>query len=215
MTKVKKIRMDQPPTSGRLVIWVDAAPVSHQAKPGKRQELTELIREALGPIEYLVTGDVKLSIKWYQGVKTRYESDYSPDLDNILKPIMDALSGPEGMMVDDCQVQSLACKWVDRRSKDEKVAIKIYFSPDHWIRKEALRFVHIGGGLCFPYPIRMPKEVLGMLIVSMQMAMEAKNIILEHRYDYRRAQLVMPRHRFFHRTRLSQFEVMEVSELDI
>lgn len=198
-----------------MSVSVDSAPVSHQAKPERRQELTQMIRDAVGPVEYLLTGDVKLSIKWHQRVKTRYESDYSPDLDNILKPIMDALSGPAGIMVDDCQVQSLACRWIDRRAKDEKLSIKIQYKPDHWIRKEALRFIHIGGGLCFPYPVRTPKEVLGMLIVSMQSALEAKNIILEHRIDYRRAQLIMPRHRFFHRTRLSKFEVVEVSELDI
>ncbi|MFV1981795.1 MAG: hypothetical protein ACC655_11625, partial [Rhodothermia bacterium] len=116
---------------------------------------------------------------------------------------------------DDCQVQALSCRWIDRRGKDEKVSIKLGYNPNHWLRKEGLRFIHVANGLCFPYPARTPREALGMIIVSMQSALEAKNIILEHRIDYRRAQLILPKHRFFHKTRLSRFEVLEVSELDI
>jgi hypothetical protein len=197
------------------VISVAAAPVSYQAKPQKRNELTELIRLAIGPVDYLLTGDVKLSVKWYQRVKTRYESDQSPDLDNILKPIMDAISGPDGVIVDDCQVQSISCQWIDRRGRDEKVSVLLEYDPEHWLRKEGLRFIHVSQGLCFPYPQNIPLAAVGMLIEAMQSSLEAKNIILEHRFDYRRAQLILPRHRFFHRTRLGSFEVLEVSELDI
>jgi Holliday junction resolvase RusA-like endonuclease len=213
--KPKSLPIERPPIRGKMTVVVDSAPVSFQAKPERRNELADVIQASIGPVEYLLTGDVKLSIKWYQPVKTRYESDNSPDLDNILKPIMDALSGPDGIMVDDCQVQALRCKWIDRRVKDEKVTIKLEYNPDHWLRKEGIRFIHIGNGLCFPYPARTPREALGMIIVSMQSSLEAKNIILEHRFDYRRAQLIMPKHRFFHRTRLSRFEVLEVSELGI
>jgi hypothetical protein len=215
MTQPARIPSDRPPLRGSIVISVASAPVSYQARPERRQELTGLIRAAIGPVDYLLTGDVKLSIKWYQRVKTRYESDTSPDLDNILKPIMDAISGPEGLIVDDCQVQSISCRWIDRRARDEKVSVLIEYHPDHWLRKQGLKFVHVSHGLCFPYPEQTPLAAVGMLIEAMQSALEAKNIILEHRIDYRRAQLILPRHRFFHRTRLGQFEVLEVSELDI
>ena len=215
MGNSKQIPDERPPLKGKIKLVFDSAPVSYQARPEKKLELTEKIRSEIDHANYLLTGDVRMAIKWHQRVKTRYESDNSPDLDNILKPIMDALSGPSGIMVDDCQVQSLSCRWADRRGRDERVEVKLTYNPDHWLRKEGLRFIHVANGLCFPFPERTPMEALGMIIGSMQSSLEAKNIILEHRHDYRRAQLILPRHRFFHRTRVTNFEVLEVSELDI
>lgn len=215
MSNDAKLPTERPPLEGRLTFSVDSAPVSHQARPERRHELAELIRRHFHDVQYLLTGDIRMSIRWYQRVKTRYESDHSPDLDNILKPIMDAISGPEGIIVDDCQVQSLGCRWLDRRGKDEMVTVRLEYNPEHWLGKEGLRFIHVSHGLCFPYPARTPRPALGMIIEAMQSTLEAKNIILEHRHDYRRAQLILPQHRFFHRTRLGKFDVLEVSELDV
>src|SRR5689334_14388427 len=97
-----------------MTFSVVAEPVSGQAKDrSRRADLKSAIGRLLKPIQYLLSGEVRLSIEWVIHEKERYETDRAPDVDGILKPLLDALTGPDGLIIDDSQVQSVCCSWID------------------------------------------------------------------------------------------------------
>lgn len=94
------------------VVEFDFAPVSFQGSQGARRRLEQAVRDAATKPGRLLTGEVGIEIEWFLHEKRRWESPHTlgtPDLDNILKPIIDGLCGPAGLLIDDCQVQSVAC----------------------------------------------------------------------------------------------------------
>lgn len=114
-----------PSDSGLFTIRIPIKPVSLQASRRKKDVVTGAIRSITRTLDYLLAGDIAVMITWFINPEERYESGDPADVDNIVKPIMDALSGPEGIMVDDCQVQHLTCFWVDRDNTPERIQIDI------------------------------------------------------------------------------------------
>jgi Holliday junction resolvase RusA-like endonuclease len=101
------------PSGDRLQLVVDAAPVSLQSRRINKTNLTRAIQTALQRPQYLLTGEVSITIEWLIHERLRYETLVAPDVDNIVKVVLDALCGPAGVLVNDCQVQRIACSWID------------------------------------------------------------------------------------------------------
>ncbi len=202
-----------PPKSGELEFSLNTAPVSQQSSNRRKRHLTKTVRKVLTSVEYLFTGDIELDIEWYIGEKARYESDGFPDIDNIIKPLLDALKGPAGIMIDDCQVESVRCRWVDWTKSDQKLAFQIRYTPDLWLKKEGLKFIDIGNNLCFPLPAAVPDDAKHLVVLVAQMSQQAKKNLEDGEMDYYRARLILPLQRFYHRSKLDQFEVMEAMDL--
>jgi len=208
------INQQEPPKSGILELTLNIAPVSLQSSNRRKREVRKEIRKVTDPLKFILTGDVKLEIEWYMHEKTRYESDSSPDVDNIVKPLLDAITGPKGIMVDDCQVQSVCCKWVDWSKPDQKVDIRIQFTPDLWMHQEGLVFVHIGDNLCFPLPAAVPEDARSLFVLVAQMSLNTKkNLEEDPEIDYYRARLILPLQRFYHKSRLRRFEVVDAIDI--
>ncbi|MCI5130534.1 MAG: RusA family crossover junction endodeoxyribonuclease [Candidatus Electrothrix sp. EH2] len=75
--------------------------------------------------------------------KKRYETDTSADIDNIIKPLLDSLCGPSGILIDDNQVQCVTCYWLDTSDyESEKINISIDYIDDEYISKEGLIFIN-------------------------------------------------------------------------
>jgi len=202
-----------PPKAGEMEFSVNAAPVSQQSSNRRKKHLTKIVRNLLKSVDYLLTGDIELDIEWYLGEKARYEQDGFPDVDNIIKPLLDALKGPKGIMIDDCQVESVHCRWVDWSRSDQKLHFKIRFTPDLWVKKKNLKFIHIGDRLCFPLPAAVPEEAKHLVVLVAQMSQQAKQNLEDGEMDYYRARLILPLQRFYHRSKLEQFEVIEAMDL--
>lgn len=203
--------IEHPPEFGEVGFSVSVAPVSGQAAAAKRHDLAEAIRARTRHTRYLLSGDVQIEIEWLVHEKERYESDFSPDVDNILKPLLDAICGPDGLLIDDCQVQAVTCSWIDWTRPDHQLNFRIRFLHDEWIRKEGLVFVHIASNLCFPMDATLPAEVaLGMLDMVEKM-LEAKTGIERLTGDYYASRYIMPIQRFFHRSRLRDFSVVDAA----
>src|SRR5215213_8655356 len=98
---------DSPPDDGRILLQLPLAPVSFQATATRKAAIVTLLKATAAPCQYLLSGDVKMEIQWEISARERYERDSSADVDNIVKPIMDGLCGPDGILIDDCQVQEL------------------------------------------------------------------------------------------------------------
>ena len=89
--------LDIPPEDGLITFEVPIAPVSFQGTGTRKAGVVAAVRSAVSGCEYLLSGDVKIAIEWRISERARYEADSAADVDNIVKPILDALSGPSGI----------------------------------------------------------------------------------------------------------------------
>jgi Holliday junction resolvase RusA-like endonuclease len=188
--------------SGELTFLIRSAPVSLQATPERKEALRNLIRDQTSSCAYLITGDVQIGIEWLLSERRRYESHVSPDVDNVLKPTLDALCGPNGVLIDDCQVQAVSCRWIDWTREEEQFEIRLRFFPDERVSKVGVVFVHMGQSLCFPFDKDMPPLAL-MIVVNMVVGLfDSKDELVRRGIDYQTASRVMPVQRLFNRSRI-------------
>lgn len=196
---------DAPPDDGRIQLHIPVAPVSFQATASRKAALVSTVRSLVSPCRYLLTDDVTVQIRLHISARARYESNGSSDVDNIVKPILDALCGPDGILVDDCQVQALTCYWTGGLldPKDESVDVDLTFDPDAYLPKSVLQFLHIENALYFPIPAGDPtstayaRRVIGRFADYRQ--------LLEEGLNERAARSVLPLQRVFHNRRWTAF----------
>lgn len=203
----------EPPEYGEIVFEVQRSPVSLQSKTEKKQEFKSFVSSIVQKAGFLLSGDVKILIEWRVTEQHRYEDSSAYDVDNIIKPLLDTISGPEGVLVDDNQVQSIECYWTDiYRDPDEKLVITIKYVHDEWLPKEGLEFLSFEGSLCLPIWSNLKSEHQKLIIERYSSAIEFKNKALKDGIDYHNAKLVMPIQRVFHKGRLKGFQITTASE---
>ena len=115
---------------GELKFVVEGPPDSQQSRRSEKEAFSASIRVQMGDCAYLLSGDVKVTIEWTLHEQDRCESDAPSDVDNILKPMLDALGGPGGVLIDDCQVQAVDCRWLDWPMREQRAEIVIRFLAD-------------------------------------------------------------------------------------
>ena len=69
-------------------------------------------------------------------------------MDNIIKPILDALVGKDGLVVDDVLFDRVEVNWIDKNGLDE-VQINIEYPNLLYHNKDTLAFYQ-NGSWCFP-----------------------------------------------------------------
>ena len=116
-----------------LRFHISTAPVSQQASGTVKADFKATVRSAISNTAFFLTGEVRLNVDWMIHDRIRYETDTAPDVDNILKPTIDALTGPDGVLIDDCQVQRVNCGWIDSSSDDQSVDIELEYFKDEMI----------------------------------------------------------------------------------
>jgi hypothetical protein len=52
-----------------------------------------------------------MTVRWWGVPRPRWQSDAYPDLDNWLKPLIDALVGPNRLFVDNSLLRSIEVTW--------------------------------------------------------------------------------------------------------
>lgn len=206
--------MEQPSPFGELTIALDLAPVSQQARAESKLAFQAKLQEITSRYAFLLGGDISVSVEWSVAEQDRYETDGAPDVDNILKPLLDALVGPNGLLIDDNQVQHVSCHWIDSYSREERVSITVRHSPDEWLKKEGLFFVQLDDGLCIPLSRMVQHDFQKKIVDRYKNALAFRNKAIADGIDYYQAQYAMPVQRVFHRTRLGAFEVIKVEEFN-
>lgn len=207
--------LDLPPDAGLLQFRVSIAPVSFQAPSRKKEAIITAVRAVVAPYQYLLSGDVKVEIEWGISQRARYESDSAADVDNIVKPILDAMSGPDGILVDDCQVQELTCYWTGGflHPAEEKVSIELQFDPDAYYAKAGLRFLHIEKGLYYPIHGDIgPELALRQAEHIIDRFQEVRDMVALGA-DLASARLTLPIQRVFHRSKIGAFRTITIEEM--
>lgn len=127
----------------------DFAPVPHRGTGGPaRQAFQDAIRAQLTN-KFVFWGEVQVIITLFLDVQTVLETSETADVDNYAKSILDALKGPQGIIIDDTQVQALTISWID--SHEVYFEIEMRGSVDDFFTKP-LRFFEMPDGLFYPQP---------------------------------------------------------------
>lgn len=206
---------EAPPESGTIEIELSAAPVSFQATATRKAAVVAALRARIAGCEYVLGGDVTVVIEWRISARARYESAGSADVDNIVKPLLDALCGPAGIMIDDCQVQALTCYWAGSYTlpEDESVRIEVRFDPDEYLLKDGLEFLQVGPASYFPLSGDLPGEVKLIQAEAVVDSLQRARAFAE-RVDARGAAgRMMPSQRVFHRSRVGAFPITSLEAI--
>ncbi len=126
----------------------DFAPVPHRGTGGPaRRAFQDRIRTELTN-RFVYWGEVQVTITLFLDVQTVLETSETADVDNYAKAILDALKGPEGIVIDDTQVQALTVSWIDSHATYFEVEIRS--SPDDFMIKP-VTFFEMPDGLYYPH----------------------------------------------------------------
>lgn len=205
--------LKEPPEFGELTFTFSLEPVSLQSSSVKKEFVRSEIKNITKTLNYFLSGDVKIDIQWLVYEKERYENPNSPDMDNIIKPILDGLSGPEGVLIDDCQVQTISSHWIDWSKKEHQINITIQYIPDDYVSKNSLVFVNLGNNLYIPFHTDLKWQAKEMLLEYLINGMNSKNEILLKSGNYYQAKMFMSVQRVFHKSRIFEnFKCLEISE---
>jgi Holliday junction resolvase RusA-like endonuclease len=208
-----KLDSKLPPGYGELEFSLPVPAVSRQANTTARQQIAELVRTFTRPLEYVLDDDVTIDIEWMLHERSRCETDASADMDNIIKPLLDALCGPDGILIDDCQVGSFSATWMSWVKSEDKVTIRIKYDPDHYLPKKGLVFVRMKDALCYPVPQEVREKAAQSWIEWLKLALTSRAELEKLTGNqYYPARYMVPRG-FLHRSRIKGFPVLEPEEL--
>jgi len=99
------------PFFGRFFIKFDFAPVPYESP--NRSKFHSQVKRSFEKNKYVFSGEVKVNYTLYLEEQQRLETPDLADLDNYLKLLNDCIKGHGGMIIDDCQIQSLSINWID------------------------------------------------------------------------------------------------------
>jgi Holliday junction resolvase RusA-like endonuclease len=192
-------------------IKLAAVPVSVQAKKDRRDAISAELKAVTADIPILFSGDVGVTVELWRSEQEHYESDRSADIDNVIKPILDGLAGPDGVMIDDNQVQHVQCYW-NQHVQAPAAMLTIDNRMREYVYKKDLAFIHMGKQLYFPMNnFGSPELATGMLDM-LQKYRETRDELETKGMNYSEYRYLMPVQRYFHRTRLGRFRCIELED---
>ncbi|GHE84587.1 hypothetical protein GCM10018785_60650 [Streptomyces longispororuber] len=193
---------------GRVDIRSAVDPVSLQADPvrkaGFRNALASAVRSGTRGV---VTHDIEVTLLWYVEESRRYQTHLVADLDNVLKPLLDAVTGADGIMIDDNQVQSIRASWL---TPGARTGFDLEFralSADGYMSREGISFMEFGADRCYILP-QAEKGVQDGFVRTYRAALAAYQGMLDEGIAESVARAVLPAARPFPRARLGTFTVV-------
>jgi len=148
-----------PSPFGKIEIVIPGAPASVQSSKAVKDSYLSTIKGKLANYQFILTGQLVLDITWLVPAKSRYETDAKADIDNCLKPIIDAFTGPDGLFINDCQLKGLYICWRHTESAEEKLVFQFDFDPHQWCERKGLAFLRLERGLCCPVCVLWPQSL--------------------------------------------------------
>ena len=142
------------PHDARILIESRLPPLSLQARRARIQELKSNLSAAVAAAtDFHFTHDVEVTLNWFVTQQERYQTHTAADLDNVLKPLLDATTGPNGVMVDDNQVQSIRAWWITPSDPNLVFTLEIQsLSPDDVVKRAGAAFVEFDTDTCYLLP---------------------------------------------------------------
>lgn len=136
------------PDSGGLRHEFNFDPLHYGVGGDRQAAFKALMRSKLRQYGFLLTGEVAITWRLLVDEQERWESDTGADVDNFAKLLNDGLLGPDGILIDDVQVQSMHVYWDGARG-NPSFELTIQCSPDEWITRPASLY-ELADGLWYP-----------------------------------------------------------------
>jgi Holliday junction resolvase RusA-like endonuclease len=208
----KVSRGEAPSPFGKAEFIVKGSPASIQASKDKRDQYISSIKDQFKSLSYVLTGDIILNITWLLPAKSRYETDAKADIDNCLKPIIDAFTGGDGLFIDDCQLRGLYICWQHIESEDERVIFEFEFVASEFSLKSELVFVRLEGALCTPANLNWSNAAKVMWASSLKFGQASKGVLEKLGVSYPAVASFLGSSRPFHVTRVRGFKIISLNE---
>ena len=202
------------------------APVPYGDGGAKLADFRKAIRGALTN-NFFYTSEVRLEITLYLDIQTVLETSETADLDNYTKSILDGLKGPDGILFDDTQVQTLIISYLNSYGRDSPYFdVALSAAPDDFAVKP-VSFYEMPDRLWYPHGVSMwtdggideqPDDLhyLGLLILEAMSSVKAntRHLLRQMGMDrlgaYQRALPLSSSARGFHRSRIDPgFEMFD------
>ncbi len=203
---------DAPSPFGKIEFIVKGSPASVQSSKIIRDKYLQSIREKFKDQKYLLTGEITLNVTWFLSAKQRYETDAKSDIDNCLKPIIDAFTGPDGFFIDDCQLRGLYISWSHNESGDESLKFEFEFDANQYSLKQDIAFIQLDGALCTPVNLNWPSGAKVLWAGMLKTNQISKTILEKLGTPYPAVASFLGGTQPFHRTRINDFKVMTLKE---
>lgn len=192
--------------------------VSSQSQKKARDAFREAIRNELASFKWICAGSVTLELLWYLHGTERQETDRVGDIDNITKPIIDALTGKDGLLIDDAQIGSLHTFWNSRNHLTSKDAlyIRLKFINDECLSKNNLIFVQYSGAVCLPLNVDFGsiRDIIGALFLIRARLRHRKTATRMKQLGLDVDRMMVVSSWDIHRTRLGGFDSSNIYKLE-
>ena len=211
---LEKVELGEVPSPfGEIQFDFELEPVSQGASSKQKAKLRTAIKKVCSKYQFLLSGDVQVEIQWLVHQQYRYEYHKAPDIDNIIKPLLDSLCGNSGLLIDDTQVQYIGSHWIDWTKREHKLTVTIKYAPDDYVFKSDLVLVEVDKKLCLPFNIQDSKEANIIILNHWKTMIDQRNQFDEMGMDYYSSRMILPIQRFFHKNKLNDYPVFTVEEL--
>ncbi len=192
--------------SGRVEIHSAVDPITLQADGARKK----LFQQALGAAvdkatEGIFTHDVEITLVWLIEETRRYQTHLVADLDNVLKPILDAVTGPNGVLIDDNQVQSIQASWVTPGPRTGFELTLEALHPDEYVTRAGLSFIEFSADRCYMLYGSLGASGANAVVAAYRHMVNAYGVMRAQGIPEHAARSVLPAARPFPRARLGRF----------
>lgn len=143
---------------GEYDFCIQGRPASLQSSGTIKEEYKKRIKEEIKDCSNIFIREIGVIIEWYTDCDERYKADSSYDVDNIIKPTLDAMTGCDGLFIDDCQVQNVECRWIDKKTgTEDSIHIRVFSlerNDDYVLEKENICFFQQDGPIYYVVPTK-------------------------------------------------------------
>lgn len=189
-----------------------------QSKNTVKATILHLIQSELSKVTWICLGPIWVELTWFLDASNRQESDVVGDLDNITKPILDSLTGLEGIIIDDSQIKSIYTRWLANTlaSNEQVLEISIRLLNEEALQKSKLYFIQYHNAMCFaidlnPFDENELQAIKQFAHSKLTQRSNSENLLQEHRVDVRLHLIVSQKD--FHRTRLTKIPANKIFKL--
>jgi len=197
---------------GRVQIYSAVDPVSLQASPVRKAAFRSALGSAVqSGTTGVFTHDVEVSLVWFIEESRRYQTHLVADLDNVLKPILDAVTGADSIMIDDNQVQSIRASWMTPGPRTGFELDLTALMMDDYVLRQGLSFVEFNSDRCHLLP-QADRAAQVAIVQAHREALTSYQRMLDAGIVESVARMVLPLTRPFPRARLGAFEVRHHTE---
>lgn len=132
--------MDHDEENCELYFDLNLPPISLQSKKKEaKQKLQASIHKVLQSLDFYLVGDISFHLLWNLHEHRRIETNGAADIDNILKPIIDAFTGFGALIIDDNQIDDVQGQWGHYYDyENDKFVVTINYEPNQLIHKDSL-----------------------------------------------------------------------------